>query len=85
MVVMTVLAGCGGTRTNDGAVTVAGNGTIERKAEKGPVKLLVRVWPREPRLSDLVEMDVTGRVPARRRDQAAGFRSGRRRLSHSRL
>lgn len=32
--------------------------TIERKAEKGPVKLLVRVWPREPRLSDLVEMDI---------------------------
>jgi hypothetical protein len=31
---------------------------IERKAEKGPVKLSVRVWPREPRLSDLVEMDV---------------------------
>ena len=30
-----------------------------RKAEKGPVKLFVRVSPREPRLSDLVEMDVT--------------------------
>ncbi len=28
------------------------------RAEKGPVKLFVRVWPREPRLSDLVEMDV---------------------------
>jgi hypothetical protein len=32
---------------------------IERTAEKGPVKLVVRVQPREPRLSDLVEMDVT--------------------------
>jgi len=31
---------------------------IERTAEKGPVKLFVRVSPREPRLSDLVEMDV---------------------------
>jgi hypothetical protein len=31
---------------------------IERTAEKGPVKLFVRVWPRAPRLSDLVEMDV---------------------------
>ena len=31
---------------------------IERSAEKGPVKLSVRVWPRKPRLSDLVEMDV---------------------------
>ena len=32
---------------------------LERSAEKGPVKLSVRVSPREPRLSDLVEMDVT--------------------------
>ena len=32
---------------------------LERTAEKGPVKLLVRVHPREPRLSDLVEMEVT--------------------------
>jgi len=46
-------------RRNDGAPSPspAGDG-IERSAEKGPVKLLVRVWPREPRLSDLVEMDV---------------------------
>ena len=33
--------------------------TIERKSEKGPVKLFVRVWPREPRLSDLVDLDIT--------------------------
>jgi hypothetical protein len=32
---------------------------IARTAQKGPVKLSVRVWPPEPRLSDLVEMDVT--------------------------
>ena len=39
------------------SLRTSGN-TIERKAEKGPVKLFVRVSPREPRLSDLVEMDV---------------------------
>jgi len=33
--------------------------TIERSTEKGPVKLFVRVWPREPRLSDLVEMELS--------------------------
>ena len=33
--------------------------TLERVTEKGPVKLVVRVvTPREPRLSDVVEMDV---------------------------
>jgi LPXTG-motif cell wall-anchored protein len=31
---------------------------LTRTAEKGPVKLSVHVWPRTPRLSDLVEMDV---------------------------
>ncbi len=53
---MLFLAGCG-------VAGISGAGSphdaIERSAEKGPVKLLVRVWPREPRLSDLVEMDVT--------------------------
>ncbi len=55
---MTFLAGCGVMRKNDGASPSSSEGAIERKAEKGPVKLVVRVWPREPRLSDLVEMDV---------------------------
>jgi hypothetical protein len=40
----------------------AGN-ALERAAEKGPVKLQVRVWPREPKLSDLVEMDVRVQFP----------------------
>jgi len=49
-------AGCGVTGTRDSVPQP--EDVIERKAEKGPVKLLVRVWPREPRLSDLVEMEV---------------------------
>lgn len=57
------LAGCGtpgGTETKTSSST---DDSIERVAEKGPVKLLVRVRPREPRLSDLVEMDVTVESP----------------------
>ncbi len=53
-----LFAGCGMTRTKEGAATKAPDSAIERSAEKGPVKLFVRVWPREPRLSDLVEMEV---------------------------
>jgi hypothetical protein len=54
-----VLAGCGGEQRPDRASTASSANAIERKAEKGPVKLFVRVWPREPRLSDLVEMEVS--------------------------
>jgi hypothetical protein len=53
-----LLAGCGVMRTKEGAAPAAAGNTIERSAEKGPVKLLVSIWPRKPRLSDLVEMDV---------------------------
>ena len=84
-VAWSLLAGCGVMRSKEGASPSQSGNAIERSAEKGPVKLFVRVWPREPRLSDLVEMDVTRRVPARRRDQTAGVRTGRGRLSHSRL
>lgn len=36
---------------------------LQRTAEKGPVKLVVRVTPAEPRLSDLVEMEVQVTAP----------------------
>ena len=55
---LVLLAGCGVMRSKEGASPSVSGNTIERSAEKGPVKLFVRVWPREPRLSDLVEMDV---------------------------
>ena len=45
-------------RSKEGASPPQAANAIERSAEKGPVKLFVRVWPRAPRLSDLVEMDV---------------------------
>jgi len=66
------------------APSQAGN-AIERSTEKGPVKLFVRVSPREPRLSDLVEMDVRVPVPTRCGDQTARVRTGRGRFPHSRL
>ncbi len=55
---MVLFAGCGLMRKDNGASSPPSGKAIERTAEKGPVKLFVRVWPREPRLSDLVEMDV---------------------------
>jgi hypothetical protein len=53
-----VLAGCGVTRTKEEASAAPAGDKIERTAAKGPVKLFVSVWPRQPRLSDLVEMEV---------------------------
>jgi hypothetical protein len=53
------LAGCGSLGRKEAASPSQPGDAIERRAVKGPVKLFVRVWPREPRLSDLVEMDVT--------------------------
>jgi hypothetical protein len=53
-----LVAGCGGMGRKEGATGASSGNAIERSAQKGPVKLSVRVTPREPRLSDLVEMDV---------------------------
>ena len=67
------------------AITV-GKSDRARSFEKGPVKLFVRVWPREPRyLSDLVEMDVRVETQRDVEIKTAGVRTGRRRLSRSRL
>ena len=56
---LVLCAGCGTMRRDQGVASSDSANTIERKSEKGPVKLSVRVWPREPRLSDLVDMDIT--------------------------
>ena len=56
---LALTAGCGGMRSKDGAAASKARHPIDRVAQKGPVKLSVSVWPAEPRLSDLVEMDVT--------------------------
>jgi hypothetical protein len=56
-------SGCGGSRVKEDALHSRPSNVIERSAEKGPVKLTVRLGPREPRLSDLVEMDVEVEAP----------------------
>jgi hypothetical protein len=58
-----LLAGCGvGEKPDDTSSARAAN-AIQRTAQKGPVKLFVRVWPRAPRLSDVVEMEVSVESP----------------------
>jgi LPXTG-motif cell wall-anchored protein len=58
---LVLIAGCA---VSDRANPASAPATpLERSAEKGPVKLLVRVEPRQPRLSDLVEMDVQVEFP----------------------
>lgn len=37
---------------------------LEKTAEKGPLKLVVRLTPRTPRLSDVVELAITATAPA---------------------
>ena len=52
-----LLAGC--SQSSDKSKAAVSNPeAIERVTEKGPVKLTVRISPTEPRLSDLIEMDV---------------------------
>ena len=53
-----MLAGCGiATHSPSPSSAVTGD-VLERTTEKGPVKLVIRITPPEPRLSDLVEMEI---------------------------
>ncbi len=54
---LVTLIGCQRDGTNPPA-SAAKKDALERVTEKGPVKLTIRVTPPEPRLSDLVEMEV---------------------------
>lgn len=49
---------CSDANRNQSASSTASGDVIERVAEKGPVKLVVSFTPREPRLSDLAEMEI---------------------------
>ncbi len=55
-------AGCGVGQTS-GQRLANDQDAIERTSEKGPVKLVVRAAPREPRLSDLVELQIQVSAP----------------------
>ena len=70
---------------SDGASSSPSENAIERNAEKGPVKLFVRVCAARAAAVGSGGNGRHGRVAARRRDQTAGVRAGRGRLSRSRL
>lgn len=56
-------AGCGTSGTDLGNAGNSNSDWLEQVTEKGPVKLAVRIKPREPRLSDLVEMEILVSAP----------------------
>jgi hypothetical protein len=64
LAVLLAVAGCGVADRKDHAGSTVAGDAIERTARKGPVTLFVRVRPREPRLSDLVQMDVRVEYPS---------------------
>lgn len=55
---LVLVTGCGTVDHSQKASSENSTNSIERTTQKGPVELLVRFSPREPRLSDVVEMDI---------------------------
>jgi len=53
-----VFVGCTQTRDIKSRVERPVSESIVLTSEKGPVDLQVRLWPKEPRLSDLVELEI---------------------------
>jgi hypothetical protein len=53
-----VTIGCTSSRDSKTATEHPASESIVLKKEKGPVELQVRLWPKEPRLSDLVELEI---------------------------
>ena len=65
LLVCVCVTGCGVSESPRGDAAPNSTGVLERRAEKGPVTLSVKIWPAEPRLPDLVEMDVVDLSRAR--------------------
>ena len=53
-----LLAGCSTSRNNKDVASRPASDSIQLNNEKGPVTMQVRLWPKEPRLSDLVELEI---------------------------
>ncbi len=51
------LTGCLPTRSEKSLSSIPSD-ALERVTEKGPVKIIVHIWPSVPRLSDLVSMEI---------------------------
>ena len=58
ILVLMLSIGCVPTRDRKIAIDHPASESIVLKNEKGPVELQVRLWPKEPRLSDLVELEI---------------------------
>lgn len=52
------LVGCSTGRERNVSVDRPSSESIQLSKEKGPVTMQVRLWPKEPRLSDLVELEI---------------------------
>lgn len=59
-VALMAITGCG---VQSGKESTSSENALEKTAARGPVKLFVRVSPRAPRLSDLLQMDVRVEAP----------------------
>ena len=60
VLVLCLLAGCESAGSGAAPKAAAAPGEfVEKSAERGPVKLTVRVSPKEPRLSDMLDLDLS--------------------------
>ena len=57
VLISVLVAGCSTVKTGESSSTIPSD-ALERVTEKGPVKLVVHIWPSVPRLSDLVSMEI---------------------------
>ena len=58
MLLLVLLVGCTVSREGKVATEPLASDTIELKSDAGPVTMQIRLWPKEPRLSDLVELEI---------------------------
>ena len=58
ILLMIMLVGCSTGRERNVSINRAPSESIQLTKEKGPVTMQVRLWPKEPRLSDLVELEI---------------------------
>ncbi len=58
MLLLVLSVGCSASRDGKVATDRPVSDAIELKSDAGPVTMQVRLWPKEPRLSDLVELEI---------------------------
>ena len=58
ILLLVLMLGCSVSREGKVVTEPLASDTIELKSEAGPVTMQVRLWPKEPRLSDIVELEI---------------------------